>query len=42
MQYEESLGIKPVGVQSVQLLPHFLQLGLAALWKGEQKLMSKE
>lgn len=35
MQYEEGLGVKPVGVQSIQLLPNLLQLGLAALWKGE-------
>lgn len=35
MQYEEGLGVKPVGVQSIQLLPHLLQLGLAALWRGE-------
>lgn len=35
MQYEEGLGVKPVGVQSIQFLPHLLQLGLAALWKGE-------
>lgn len=35
MQYEEGLGVKPVGVQSIQLLPDLLQLGLAALWRGE-------
>lgn len=35
MQYEEGLGVKPVGVQSIQLLPHLLQLSLAALWRGE-------
>ena len=35
MQYEEGLGVKPVGVQSIQFLPYLLQLGLAALWKGE-------
>lgn len=35
MQYEEGLGVKPVGVQSIQLFPHLLQLRLAALWRGE-------
>lgn len=42
MQYEEGLGVKPVGVQSIQFLPHLLQLGLAALWKGEPGVHEQE
>lgn len=42
MQYEEGLGVKPVGVQSIQLLPHLLQLGLAALWRGKPGAREQE